>query len=216
MTLLIDLSQPIEHGGLVFPLLPPVQITDIPQKGKAANVKHLSLGDHSGTHIDALSHFNPNGETIEKIPLEYCYGDAVVLDFSYKRSGETISIADVEKAAADASVEIRPGDIVLLRTDAARQIDKPQYFDHVVFVPVDTVRWLVSKGVKVIGLDQSTLDDRERASHLLVKEIEFYHIENLVNLDKIPKSRFKFAGFPLKIVGGSGGPMRAVAIVDDD
>lgn len=106
MARIIDLTQTIEVGGSVFPLLPPTEISPLPQRGAAASVMKLVLADHTGTHIDALSHFDPNGKTIEHLPLEYCYGDAIVLDVRHKRADETITIEDVEAAAAKAGVEI--------------------------------------------------------------------------------------------------------------
>jgi len=217
MARIIDLSQTVEAGGVVFPLLPPTEMTPLPKLGAAALVMKLTLGDHTGTHIDSLAHFDPNGKTIEHLPLEYCYGEAIVLDLSHKRAKEIISIQDLKAAAAKAGVEIRPGDIVLIRTGADRLLGSPEYATYEVGIGVDTVRWLVQeKGVKVFGVDEVSIDaDKTRPAHMLVKEFEYYHIENLTNLERIPRSRFTFAGFPLKLAGASGGLMRAVAIVED-
>lgn len=216
MTRLIDLSQPIANGGIVFPNLAPIKITAWPTAG-AANVSHISFCDHTSTHIDATVHFDPNGETIEKLPLERCCGDALVLDLSHKKPGESISVVDLEEAAKRVGEEIRHGDILLLYTSASRLWDTPEYLTYRVGIAVETLRWLITiRDVRVVGVDEVTIDvDTSFPAHHLVKELEYYHIENMANLDKIPRPRFKFYGFPLKIVGASAGLMRAVAVVED-
>ncbi len=216
MARIVDLSQPIGPGISLFPSLPPVRITPLPKGGAANMVCEITLADHASTHIDALVHFDPAGETVEKLPVEYCYGDAMVLDFTHKRSGETITASEVRAAAAAQGLIIQAGDIVLFRTGADRLWGTDQYAGYAVSIGVDAVRWLAGQGVKLIGIDAVTIDaDTTRPAHQLVKEFEYYHIENLTNLDKLPRGRFKFASLPLKLVGASASPVRAVAILED-
>jgi len=215
MARIVDLSQPIGPGISLFPTLPPIKITPLPRKGAANMVCEITFADHASTHIDALIHFKPEGETVEKLPLQYCYGDAIVLDFSHKGNGETITAAEVQRAAVDLGLTIRPLDIVLFRTGADCLWGTGQYADYAVSVGVDAVRWLAAQGVKVLGVDAISLDaDPTRPAHQLVKEFEYYHIENMANLDKLPRGRFKFAAFPLRLVGASASPIRAVAILE--
>lgn len=215
MTRILDLSQPIGPGISQFPGHPPIRITPLPRKGPANMVAEITMPDHSSTHIDALIHFDPAGETIDKLPLDYCYGDAMVLDFSHKRSGEVITASQVQEAVAALGLNIRAGDIVLFRTGADRFWGTDQYNQYVVGIGVDAVRWMVERGVMVFGVDAVTIDaDTTRPAHLLVKEFEYYHMENLANLDKAPRGRFKFAAFPLNLVGASASPVRAVAILE--
>lgn len=216
MARIVDLSQPLGPGISLFSTLTPVKIAPLPKRGPANMVCELSFPDHASTHIDALIHFNPAGETVEKLPLEYCYGDAMVLDFTHKRSGETVTASEVQQAAASMGLSIRAGDIVLFRTGADRLWGTDQYADYAVSIGVDAVRWLAGQGVKVFGIDAVTIDaDVTRPAHLLVREFEYYHIENLANLDKLPRGRFKFAALPLKLVGASASPVRAIAILED-
>lgn len=216
MARILDLSQPIGPGISLFPTLPPIKITPLPKKGAANMVCELSFADHASTHIDALIHFHPNGETVEKLPLQYCYGDAMVLDFTQKSSGEVVTAGEVQKAASTLGLTIRAGDIVLFRTGADRLWGTDQYAGYAVSIGVDAVRWMAGQGVKLIGVDAVTIDaDVSRPAHQLVKEFEYYHIENLTNLDKLPRGRFKFAALPLKLVGASASPVRAVAILED-
>ncbi|HLE82652.1 MAG TPA: cyclase family protein [Dehalococcoidia bacterium] len=215
MARIVDLSQPIGPGISLFPTLPPIKITPLPRKGAANMVCEITFADHASTHIDALIHFKPEGETVEKLPLQYCYGDAIVLDFSHKGNGETITAAEVQRAAVDLGLTIRPLDIVLFRTGADCLWGTGQYADYAVSVGVDAVRWLAAQGVKVLGVDAISIDaDPTRPAHQLVKEFEYYHIENMANLDKLPRGRFKFAAFPLRLVGASASPIRAVAILE--
>ncbi|MDP2662830.1 MAG: cyclase family protein [Dehalococcoidia bacterium] len=216
MARLVDLSQPIGPGISLFPTLPPISITPLPRGGAANMVCEIKFADHASTHIDALIHFDPAGATVEKLPLEYCYGDAMVLDFTHKGNAEIVTAPEVEQAAASQGLAIRPRDIVLFRTGADRLWGDKQYVDYAVTIGVDAVRWLAGKGVKLLGVDAVTIDaDVTRPAHQLVKEFEYYHMENMTNLDKLPKGRFKFAAFPLKLVGASASPIRAVAILDD-
>lgn len=213
---IIDLSQGLDNSCVVFPTLPPVDIRPAVHQGQAKLVSLISMNDHSGTHIDALGHFREGGPTAEQIPLEYCYGDGIVLDVSQKRSGESVNPSDVKEAAQRVGVEIRPLDIVCFRTGADRYWGKQEYARYGVNITPDTVRWLVlEKGVKVFGVDAISIEiTPPYPAHRLVEEFEYYHIESLTNLDKIPVPRFKFVGLPLKLIGASAGPMRAVAIVE--
>ncbi|MDP2727039.1 MAG: cyclase family protein [Dehalococcoidia bacterium] len=216
MARIVDLSQPISSGASLFPILPPIRITPLPKKGVSNLVVEITMADHSSTHIDALIHFDPAGETVEKLPLEYCYGDALVLDFTHKKSGETVAASEVQEAAAALGLSIRAGDIVLFHTGADRLWGTDQYANYRVGIGVDAVRWLAGQGVKVLGVDTVSLDsDPSYPAHQLVKEFEYYHIENLTNLDRMPPGRFKFAAFPLRLVGASASPVRAVAILED-
>ena len=216
MARLVDLSQPLGPGISLFPTMPPVRITPLPRGGAANMTSEICFGDHASTHLDALIHFNPEGATVESVPLEYCYGEAMVLDFTHKRHAEIVTAAEVEQAIAAKGETVKPGDIILFRTDADRFWCTDQYNGYSVTIGVDAVRWLAGKGVKVLGVDAVTIDaDPARPAHQLVKEFEYYHIENMTNLDKLPNGRFKFAAFPLKLVGASASPVRAVAILDE-
>lgn len=190
----------------------------------------IYMSDHCATHVDSTIHFNPNGKSIDQIPLELWYNDGCVLDLSYKKTGEDITPEDLEKAAEKAGVDLTTTPIVLIRTDRSKLWGKREYHWDIVDLTTEGAEWLINKGVKVIGVDMVCIErDRIRfrpdASlkpwdsmrypvHSLMKKYEFFIIENLANLDKIPKPKFKFIGFPLGIKGASGSPIRAVALID--
>jgi kynurenine formamidase len=182
------------------------------------------LGDHHGTHIDSIFHGDPEGPPVDQIPLEFCYGPGVVLDLSHKKGGEAIEIADLEAALARIDYALKPRDIVLLRTDASKKSDRPEYLtDHPGMIR-ESCEWLLDRGIKTIGIDAVGFDLPipkmfERGDlwpcHRLYKDREYWHVENLSNLEAIPTpSGFTVSLLPVKWKGASGAPIRAVAIID--
>jgi len=238
----IDLSMPVHTGMVTFPRIAPPVISEIEthqqfalmmgvtmQKyGVDAVTNHclISMGDHSGTHIDSLWHVDRNSSVkSDKIPIEYCMGDGVVLDFSWKKTGEEITDVDVEEALRRINYTLKPRDIVLIRTDSSRKYyDKPEYLREQPGMTRESTLWLIDAGVKVIGIDAATFDlpvhvmlklGKIWPAHMVMKEREYYHIENLFNLDQIPVSHgFKFFCLPIRIVGASASPVRAVAVIE--
>jgi kynurenine formamidase len=174
------------------------------------------MSDHASTHIDAIVHFGQRSGTAEQIPLEYCYGEGIALDLSHKKPKEYITVADIEKELKKKRLRINKRDVVLIHTGASKHWGTAKYFEYIVPIEAGAVRELYRRGVRVIGVDEITIDnDPTYPAHSLAKELDWYHIENMANIDKIPRPRFKFIGLPLKLVGASAAPMRAVAIVED-
>lgn len=208
-----------------------LKFTDF-REGLFCSMEEVTLQTHQGTHLDAPWHYYPTSEgkpskTIDQIPLEWCYGDGVVLDFSHNKRGEGISTNDLKKALEKIGYQLKPFDIVLIRTDATKHFGELDWENLGIGMTAESTRWLIEQGIKVIGIDSWTIDkpfDSVIKSgkmheffecHYLGKELEYCHLETLVNLDKIPVPfGFKIAVFPIKIEGASGGWVRAVAIVD--
>ncbi|HSR13765.1 MAG TPA: cyclase family protein, partial [Thermodesulfobacteriota bacterium] len=95
-------------------------------------VERVTLSTHSGTHLDAPYHYAPVSEgkkskTIDQIPLDWCYGNGVCLDFRRKKDGELITVEDLEKALKKIGYRIKPRDIVLIMTGADKAWGKPEY-----------------------------------------------------------------------------------------
>jgi kynurenine formamidase len=209
--------------------------SDFPDGKFAANEK-VTLSTHSGTHLDASWHYGPTtagkpAKTIEEIPLEWCYGDGVVLDFTHKKRGESIALKDIQEALSRIQYKIKPFDIVLIRTDMDKHIDDPNYDFMHPGVRREATSWLIDQGVKVMGIDAWGWDrpfdvmvadfkagnkDQLWESHYLGKEKEYFHLEKLANLGLLPKPYgFKVAVFPVKIEKSSAGWVRAVAIIEE-
>ncbi len=191
---------------------------------------------HSGTHLDAPYHYGPQCEgkeakKIDQVPLEWCYGDGVVLDCSHKGGGDVITDADIKSALKKIDYKIKPMDIVLIYTGTDKLWGQREYFFQFPAMSREAVAYLTGLGVKVIGLDTFSLDrplplmvgDYFRTGdnkhlwpvHFYGREKEYCHMERLANLDKIPKPYgFKLSCFPVKIAGAGAAWVRAVAIID--
>ncbi len=210
------------------------QESDLPDGLGWAN-DQVRMNAPSGTHVDAPWHFFPTSEgkrarTIDEMPLEWFYGDGVVLDMRHKPKGSTITVDDLEQALAKIDCKIKPWDIVLIQTGADKYWGKPEYFDAGCGMTRDSTLWLIEQGVRVMGIDAWGWDkpfwalreefQRKRdkgilwEAHRVGIEKEYCHIEKLANLDKLPiPFGFEVACFPVKLTGGSAGWCRAVAII---
>lgn len=222
---IIDLSQPIEKDMPVVATLPKTYIglfhrhDEAPLRDLPPNVSFatsiIMMSDHAGTHIDSTYHYNPEGHTVDQIPLKFLCCDGIVLDFSHKKPGDCIALGEAKTKCKEVGEHIGAGDIVLFYTGACKKWNTPDYLQHLVQIKKEVVEWLIEQGVRVFGIDTASPDIPPcREVHMLMKEKDYYHIENLANLDKIPTPRFKFIGLPLKLVGATASPIRAVAIVE--
>lgn len=205
-------------------------------EGMHCAIETVTLSTHSGTHLDAPYHFGPRAEGrpalhIDEVPLEWLYGDGVVLDLSHKRPGESIGVSDIKEALDRIGYRLKPWDIVLIRTDADKHFNRVDFFNCHPGMSREATEWLLDQGVKVMGIDAWGFDrpiplmvedkkaGRDEAffpSHYLGREREYLHAEKLANLDKLPPFGFKVAMFPVKVEGASGSWVRAVAIIEED
>lgn len=182
----------------------------------------LALGDHAGTHVDAPAHFDadPNAKTIDQLPLENFFLDAVCLDLSHKPLKSDISIGDLERARDAAGVDIGRNDMVLLEMNFTRRCASVESFlSDFPGLTKESATWLGKQGIAMFGVEAVSPGRPGRNNfevHHVCRDLGFTHVEGLVNLDQVVgKDRFKFIGFPLKIRGGTAGPIRAVAMLDE-
>lgn len=185
---------------------------------KLAETALLFFLDQVSTHIDAPAHFHPGGKTIDEMPPELVVEvPALLLDFSHKRDGEAIEARELQAAIADRKETVRPGDVVLIYTGASRHWGRATYFSRIVPIAPDAIRWLVGEGVRVIGADEEEIDaDQYRwPAHMLLRELEFYIIENLALWPAVLElpTRFTLVAAPLCIRGATGAPVRVVAML---
>jgi kynurenine formamidase len=192
----------------------------------------LRFGTHNSTHVDAPWHYNSTvggerAQTIDELPLEWFFNPGVVLDFHTKPDGAAITEAEVQTELGRIAHELSPGEIVLVRTGRDEFLDAPDYMIRGPGVTVEATRWLYEQGVRVMGIDawgwdaplnMQAEEARERdepgvfwAAHQA--DIPYCQIERLANLAALPQTGFEVACFPLRIVGGSAGPARVVAIL---
>lgn len=224
-----------EEATEVFAKPRGVAAKDLPD-GKYCAVENVSLTTHAKTHMDAPWHYGPSSggkpaKTIDEIPLEWCFSDGVVLNFTYKKKGEMITAEDVREALKKIQYTLKPYDIVLIRTDASKRIGEEGYEHMHPGMSKEATLWLIDQGVKVTGIDawgwdrpfdvmeeeyRNGVKDKYWAAHFAGREKEYCHLENLVNLDQIPSPHgFKISVFPIKIKAASGAWVRAVAMIEE-
>ena len=230
MTEIIDLSQEIYEGMPVYKDLPQVKMTvhntheewnGIKNPNtKTPAVHKLELGEHTGTHVDAINHMEiqHKGKSIDKMPLSMFYTEGICLDFSHKGLKELIEPNEIEHACIKAGLTIKKGDTVLFYTDHYRKHYNTENWSNGPGITSSSSRWLGEKKISAFGVETMSpgvpgISNKE--VHHICGELNFTHYENLINLHLlIDKGRFRFIGLPLKIKGGTGSPVRAVAIFD--
>lgn len=226
---LIDLSREIFHRTPTHPSHPPVvtqvwndhsEIKSAGQTKFSSKALYLSMSDHAGTHIDAPCHFNPAADaaSIDQVPLEDFYTEAICLDLSHVPLKHEISVDEMEAALMETGEEIRPRDTVLIHMGVnARLFGTPGYLHDFPGLHVNAVHWLADKAITAFGVEAiSPAPEGEPnfKAHMACAERGITHIECLWNLESVVgKGRFRFIGFPLKIRGGTASPIRAVAVL---
>jgi arylformamidase len=205
---LLDLSRRLETGMPVFPGDPPVELA--PTGGQPPwLVTRLYLGTHSGTHIDAASHFVPAGRTIDEYPLERFVLDAYVVHL------------DVVDEAAIAWPDIAaqlPSDVagraVLLHTGWDRFWGGQRAEGHP-YVSSDAALRLVDRGITLVGTDALNVDATAvptTFAHAALLGADVLIVENLTGLAALETGRpYRCSFVPLRVAGGDGSPIRAYA-----
>lgn len=227
---LIDLSRDIYHKMPRLLNHPSIVITPYSTHDEireaegikfSSATRSLAMGDHAGTHVDAPIHFDasPDAKTIDQVPLENFFTEAICLDLSHKELKSDISIADLEKAVEKAGVDIRPKDTVLLHMDFFRRCYGTEgYLTDFPGLTRESAEWLGKQKIMMFGVEAVSPGRPGKNNfqvHQVCRDLGFTHMEGLVNLDRlVGKGRFRFIGFPLKIRGGTGSPIRAVAWLD--
>jgi kynurenine formamidase len=175
----------------------------------------VGLSDHAGNHIDAPWHFGPTVEgkpakTIDQVPLEWCIGKAVRLDFR-SHLGRDITADDLEAEVDRVGAVLEPGVIVLLWTGADQYIDdEDKYFQCQGGLSPEGLHWILDSMTKAMYADQPQFFPL----HFVGRAREHMHLEKLTNLGSIPRpTGFVFAAFPAKLRHGSAGWVRPVALV---
>ena len=202
----IDVSVPIETGMVHWPDNPPVRIQralDL-DRGDGANVSTISMGSHTGTHVDAPIHFLQSGKGIDKLPMSVAIGRARVIqieDAQSIRPGELISH------------KIRRGERILLKTgNSTRCWQSRSFVEDFVYLSSEAAKFLVDRGVRMVGIDYLSVGGFKKdgaATHRYLLEAGIWIVEGL-DLSKVEPGAYILVCLPLKIVGGDGAPARVV------
>lgn len=186
--------------------------------------------EHGGTHLDSPIHFYEKGETVDELPLSKLTGNAVLIDVSEKALADRDYLIDSVAVLAWESEngKIPENTMVLFRTGYGQFYpDRESYFGtaktgaeaipelHFPGIQPETADWLAkSRKVKAVGLDTPSLDygqSQDFAAHQRLMENQIPGFENMANLDQLPSTGIYVVALPMKIKGGSGGPLRVIA-----
>jgi len=233
---LVDLTYPFNEQTIYWPTAKTFTLEKVAEgeteQGYWYAANNFEAAEHGGTHVDAPYHFARNGQTAEEIPLRRVIGGGVVVDVSKA----ALANRDYQVTRADfAAHERRYGRIprravVLLRTGYGRYWpDREKYLGtaergeaavpklHFPGLHPDGARWLVrQRRIRAVGLDTASIDYGQSKlfeSHQVLGAANVPLFENIANLHRLPAENFLFIGLPMKIERGTGGPMRAIAIV---
>ncbi len=220
MSKIIDLSMTIEERMITFGAHwhPKVKITQLGKFGREnRETRKITIGTHTGTHIDAPRHFIKNGKTVEKICLNWLCGEALLLDFSKKKNKSPINVSDLRSKIGNKKAER-----LVLRYDwDIKALGSKLYYSDHPYLTAEACKWIVAQKIKVLGLDAPQPDNpingfgskSDAENHKILLKNNVFIVEYLINLKKIKQKNFNFFVCPLKIKDGDGSPARCFAIV---
>ena len=226
---MIDLSRELYHRTPTYPGQPPIihgvwktHEESFVESGNVHGncVMFFSMPDHGGTHIDAPRHFGQNGTPIDEYPLEYCYVKGICLDLRHMAAKAEITPPHLEEAVRKSGAAIpKRGTVLLCTGHHARTFPTPAYSTDNPGVNVAATEWLARQGIVHFGIDSMRPGPMGVVNSLVHKaclELDITHMESLCNLESlIGQGEFRFIGLPLKWRGGTGSPIRAVAVFEE-
>jgi arylformamidase len=210
----IDLTHPIHEGMLTFhvpwhPIVEIAQLGRISLEGRES--RKISFGTHTGTHMDAPLHFVPAGRTIDQIPLDVIMGEVTICDFTHLGKNQCIEEEAIRRVPVT--------DRIIFKFGWGRHWDTKQFYHDWPYFSRGAAEYLVSNGVKLVGMDTPSPDDcripfgseRDSEVHKIFLSKNIVLVEYLANLDQVSDySGWSFIALPLKIRGSDGSPVRAV------
>lgn len=208
---IIDLSQTICESMPVFPGDESPSFFEratIAQDGFTE--RRITIGSHTGTHVDAPAHILPFSRTLDRVPLDYFTGSCSVIDLSTPVQPE-IAVADL----VPHEDLFKQSEFILLHTGWSRLWGQDQYYRDYPLLSMEAALWVCSFGLKGIGVDAisvDAVDSRDLPVHKVLLE-KMVIIENLTNLESLPHTGFTFSCTPLKLKNADASPVRAIAIV---
>ena len=233
---IVDLTYSFDAESVYWPTAETFKLeTDaegMTENGYYYSAYRYSAAEHGGTHLDAPVHFAKGRNSVDQIPIDQLTGAGLVLDVTKQCAGNAdylISVADFQDWEKK-NGEIPVGSIVLLRTGFGKFYpDRRKYLGtdergavavfklHFQGLDPEAARWLTqNRSIKAIGLDTASIDRGQSTmfeSHRALFEKNVPAFENVANLDQLPVKGFTIVALPMKIKGGSGGPLRIIAMM---
>jgi kynurenine formamidase len=233
---LVDLSHDYSGDTVFWPTADLFKLDKVAEgmtpQGYYYSANNFATSEHGGTHIDAPVHFAKGHRSVDQIPLDQLVGDAFVVDVTSACANQPdyrVTVDDIT-AWERTNGGLPPSSIVLLRTgfsrfwpDAARYLGTAERGQtavaklHFPGLHPDAAKWLAeTKRVKAVGLDTASIDYGQSTmfeTHRILYERDVPAFENLTNLDRLPARGAFVVALPMKIKGGTGAPLRAMAIV---
>jgi len=201
----IDVSVPVRSGMVHWPDNPPIELvrTMDMAKGDPATCSRLSLGVHSGTHVDAPVHFVAGGGGVDAIPLDRLLGEARVVEVS---EGPSIGVAQLRV------VDPRPGERLLFKTrNSARCWKSDRFLPDFVHLSVEAAALLAERQVRTVGIDYLSIAGMEEGvpTHVPLLEKGICIIEGL-DLSSVQPGSYELICLPLRLAGADGAPARVL------
>jgi kynurenine formamidase len=235
-TRIVDLTHPLNERAIFWPTAERFHLEKVAagltDKGYYYAANNFCSAEHGGTHLDAPVHFAEGAWTTDQIPLDRLVGRALVVDVSRPAAANRdyqASVRDFEAWEA-AHGRIEPASIVLIRTGHSRHWSDAQAYLgtaergpkavpmlHFPGLEPAASKWLVEqRQVKAVGIDTASIDYGQSTLFETHRTLFAHNVpafENLASLDQLPARGATLIALPMKIEGGSGGPLRAIALV---
>ena len=210
----LDLTLTISKNLPMFPGSPKPQfISWSTIKKDGYNLELLFLSSHSGTHMDAPYHFIKNGKKIHEIPVSRLTNNAILIKLR-KKANQAISKNDIIKFEKKHGI-IPKNATIIFATGWQKNLQSKYYFEKNPGLSVSAAKYLASKKINLVGIDSPSIDlgnDTKFSVHQILSKNNILIVENLANLEKIPKNHFKLVVLPLKLKDTTGSPVRAIAL----
>jgi arylformamidase len=206
----VDLSLKISQSIKVFPGSPQpcfVPWTSFSKHGYDSEA--LFISTHTGTHMDAPSHFAPSKPSIDRIPVGRFVAEAAIIRIP-RKANELVEVTELKNH------EIRKNDAVVIATGWEKKIRVKNYMTENPGLSAEAARFLTSKNISLVAIDGPSIDagaDPAFSAHKVLLSKNVLVVENLCNLERIKEHRFMFVMAPLKLQSSSGSPVRALAVL---
>ena len=208
----LDLTQTIQNGMTIYvgDAVPKVSKYKTLTKD-GVNLSLITLGSHTGTHVDAPIHFVKGGKALDQLPVESFVGEAAVVDLSHVPAGTAVSASDLVAH----SEEVRPDDIALLYTGISKRCGDPKARRRFTYLGKDAAEWFVRRKTKAVGIDYLSVEGfgaKVPVAHRTLLSNGIPIIESLnEKLGGLVGRRVFFVCLPIKVGGCDGAPARAMA-----